>query len=278
MKLLHHSYGKARVRVLKVRRDGRQHSVKELDVSVMLHGDFDASYTAADNRLVVPTDTMKNTVQVLALKHLGAETEVFGGLLAEHFVKTYRQVKRADVRLSEQSWQRMILDGQPHPHSFCAGSAGRPFAHVTCDGSKTEVESGIGELLMMKSTESGFEGFVRDEYTTLAEARDRVFATKLKAFWPYRRQPESYNQTNGALVQAMLDVFARHYSPSVQVTLFQMGEAALKAAPEVEKITILMPNKHYLLANLAPFGVENKNELFIPTDEPHGLIEGTVGR
>jgi urate oxidase len=278
MKLLHHSYGKARVRLLKVGREGRQHWVKELDVSVMLRGDFDASYTAADNRLVVPTDTMKNTVQALALQHLGAETEVFGGILAGHFVKTYPQVARAEVRLSEQSWQPMMLDGQPHPHSFCAGGAGRPLAQVACERGQTEVQAGIEDLLVLKSAASGFEGFVRDAYTTLAETRDRVLATKLKAVWSYQRKPGSYNQTNGAIVQAMLDVFARHYSPSVQATLFQMGEAALKAAPEVEEITIQMPNRHYVLANLAPFGLENKNELFIPTDEPHGQIEGTVGR
>ena len=76
----------------------------------------------------------------------------------------------------------------------------------------------------------------------------------------------------------MLVVFAKKLSPSVQVTLFQMGEAALKAVPEISKIHIAMPNKHCLLINLKPFGLENKNELFVPTDEPHGQIEGTISR
>jgi urate oxidase len=278
MKLLRHSYGKARVRVLKVIRSGSQHSLKELTVSVMLNGDFEASYTQADNSLVIPTDTMKNTVQVLALKHLGMETEDFGVILAEHFVKTYPQATRAEVRLSERGWQRISLDGKLHDHSFVETGHARFLAQISCAGGETAVQSGIEDLLILKSAQSGFEGFVRDDYTTLAETRDRVFATKLKAVWSYRSKPARYSQTNARILEAMLGVFANTYSPSVQVTLFQMGEAALHAAAEVEKIHLAMPNRHYLPANLAPFGLENKNELFIPTDEPHGQIEGTVGR
>jgi urate oxidase len=154
----------------------------------------------------------------------------------------------------------------------------RPFAEVSSAGGRTHVQSGIEDLLILKTTESGFEGFAKDQYTTLAETRDRVFATQLKARWSYRRKPASYSQTNGRIMEAMLEVFADTYSPSVQATLFRMGEAALKAAPEVENIHLVMPNKHCLLANLAPFGLDNKNELFIPTDEPYGQIEGTVGR
>jgi len=278
MKLLHYSYGKARVRLLKVFRNGPQHSIKELKVTVLLQGDFEASFTRCDNRLVVPTDTMKNTVQALALQHLGAETEEFGAMVAEYFVKTHPQAARAEVRLSERAWQRISIDGQPHAHSFLAGGPARPFAQASCADGRTEVASGIEDLLILKTTQSGFEGFAKDRYTTLAETADRVFATQLKATWFYRRKPASYSQTNGQIVQAMLGVFAGAYSPSVQATLFQMGGAALQAAPEVERITLAMPNKHCLRADLAPLGLDNKNELFIPTDEPHGQIEGTVGR
>ena len=85
MKLIQHQYGKARVRVLKMTRKGTRHSIKELEVAVGLEGDFDASFTQADNRLVVATDTMKNTVNVLAREKLGAETEEFGMILGNIF-------------------------------------------------------------------------------------------------------------------------------------------------------------------------------------------------
>jgi urate oxidase len=278
MKLIHQNYGKARVRILKVFRAGKKHSVKELDVQVMLQGDFDAVYTKGDNRLVVATDSMKNTVNVLAKQNLGLETETFGELLGKHFLKTYRQVSGVEVRLTEHCWDRITVHGKPHAHSFTEKNAARPYAQIVATRKETMVESGIEDLLIMKTTASGFENFLRDEFTTLPETGDRIFATKLKAAWEYRRKPKNYSATNAKVLDAMLAVFAKNHSVSVQATLFQMGEAALKTAPEISKISLTMPNKHCLLINLSPFGLENRNELFVPTDEPHGQIEATIAR
>jgi urate oxidase len=278
MKLTQHNYGKARVRVLKVTRDGEQHTLKELEVAVKLQGDFDASFTKADNRLVVATDSMKNTVNVFAREKLGTEAEEFGLCLGAHFLNTYPQVARVEIGLTEHLWGRLSPHGKPHPHSFMEQGTARPTARITCTREGTVVESGVEDLFILKSTASGFENFVRDRFTTLPETADRIFATKLKAVWTYEKTPANYGRTNAAILQAMLAVFAENYSPSVQVTLFQMGEAALQAAPEISQIHIAMPNKHCLPINLAPFGVENQNELFVPTDEPHGQIEGTVAR
>lgn len=279
MKLIHHQYGKARVRVLKVARARATHSLKELDIAVRLQGDFNASYTKADNKLVVPTDTMKNTVNILAREKLGAEAEEFGAVLVEHFLKKYRQVETVQVRLVERCWERILVKGRPHAHSFMETSPAKPFAEVSGTRRQITVQSGIEDLLILKTTESGFEGYdVADKFTTLPETKDRIFATQLCATWTYTRAPKIYSKTNAQILDAMLDIFATKYSPSVQVTLYQMGEAALKAAPEISKITLTLPNKHCLLINLAPFGLENRNELFVPTDEPHGQIEGTVVR
>jgi urate oxidase len=278
MKLVYHRYGKAKVRLLKVFREGKKHSLKELDVQVLLQGDFDASFTKADNRLVVATDSMKNTVHVLARQKLGPETEPFGVTLGEHFLKIYKHVSRVEVTLTEHGWDRITIGGKPHAHSFVEKSAAKPFAKIVSTHKETVIESGIEDLLILKTTASGFENFLRDEFTTLAETGDRIFATKLKAVWTYQRKPKSYSTTNARILDAMLAVFAENYSPSVQATLFEMGEAALKAAPEIERIHLAMPNRHCLLVNLAPFGLDNRNELFVPTDEPHGQIEGAVAR
>ncbi len=278
MKLIHHNYGKAKVRVLKVMRAGKIHSVKELDVQVMLQGNFNASFTQADNRLVVATDSVKNTINVFAKKHLGTETESFGSLLAEHFLKTYKHVSRVEVTLTEHCWARVNVNGKPHAHSFSEKSAAKPLAKIVSTRKGSVVESGIEELFVLKSTASAFENFLTDEFRTLPDASDRIFATKLKATWRYSKPPKSYAVANVKILDAMLAVFAKNFSPSVQVTLFQMGEAALKAVKEISQIHIAMPNKHCLLMNLKPFGLENLNELFVPTDEPHGQIEGTIAR
>lgn len=278
MKLIQHNYGKAKVRVLKVMRTGKVHSIKELDVQLMLQGDFDASFTKADNRLVVATDSIKNTVNVLAKQKLGTETEAFGGALGEHFLKTYKHVSRVEVTLTEHCWARINVNGKPHAHSFSEKSAAKPFAKIIATRKGIQVESGIEELLVLKSTASGFENFWSDEFRTLPDTSDRILATKLKATWTYTNQPKNYAAANGKILDVMLEVFAKNFSPSVQVTLFQMGEAALKAVKEISQVHIAMPNKHCLLINLKPFGLENKNELFVPTDEPHGQIEGTIAR
>ena len=278
MKLIQHRYGKARVRLLKVLRAGARHTVKELDVQVMLQGDFDASFTRADNRLVVATDSVKNTVNVLARKHLGAETEPFGLLLAEHFLRTYPQLNRVEVDLAEHCWDRITVGGAPHPHAFAESGSVRPLARIVATRELTEVESGVEDLFILKTTGSAFKDFWRDGFTTLPETDDRLLATKLKATWTYQSKPRRYSAANGKILKAMLRVFARNFSPSVQVTLYEMGAAALAAVPEISRIHIALPNKHCLLLNLAPFGIENRNELFVPTDEPHGQIEGTVAR
>jgi len=277
-KLTAHRYGKARVRVLKILRDGPVHTLKDIDVAAHLKGDFESSYTSGDNTKVVATDTIKNTINILSRQHLGEEIERFAAILGEHFLTRYEQVDEAEIQISERGWERLVVDSQPHPHSFQAGSEGRMFTRVTCDRTAKTVRSGIRDLVILKSTGSGFENYPKDEFTTLPETADRILATSFSATWTFKDQPADYNRANEAILSAMLKVFASNYSPSAQTTLFQMGEAALAVCPEISELDLAMPNKHCLLINLVPFGLENKNEVFVPTDEPHGDITATVER
>ena len=140
------------------------------------------------------------------------------------------------------------------------------------------VESGIEDLLILKSTGSGFAGFPRDEFTTLPETQDRILATTMKAAWSWKPAAQDYARSNRAILAAMLKVFANNYSPSAQPTLFEMGTSALDVCSEISRIELAMPNKHYLPIDLSRFGCENKNEVFTPTDEPHGQIEAVLAR
>lgn len=279
MKLLRNHYGKGRVRVLKMLRNGATHTIQELNVKAMLEGDFAASYTNNDNSKVVATDTIKNTVNVIATQHLGEQIERFGMSLGEHFLRRYEQVASATAEILAKDWQRLQIDGKPHSHSFKSGSDAKMWTRVICTrGARPTIESGVRDLVILKSTGSGWEGYPRDEFTTLPETNDRILATSLDATWTWSSAPADYNAANESILGAMLAVFANNYSPSAQASVFQMGSAALQACSEILRIDIAMPNKHYLLANLQPFGMENHNELFVPIDEPHGQIEGTVVR
>jgi len=277
-KLTGFHYGKARVRVMKILRDGPTHTLKDLDVAAYLKGDFASSYTSGDNSKIVATDTIKNTINVFAKQHLGQEIERFGLILGEHFVTRYPQVAESEIRISERRWDRLTVDGQPHPHAFAAGGEGRMFTNVSCSAEAKTIRSGIRGLVILKSTGSGFEKYPKDEFTTLPETADRILGTSFSATWTFANQPEQYGRANEAILSAMLKEFANNYSPSAQTTLFQMGEAALAVCPEISKLDLAMPNKHCLLINLEPFGLENKNEVFVPIDEPHGDILATVER
>ena len=278
MKLLTNRYGKARVRVMKILREGATQTVKEIEVAALLTGDFAAAYTLADNSKVVATDTIKNTVNVLAKEHLGQEIERFGLSLGKHFLKHYPQVESASAEISAKKWERLKIAGDPHPHSFQAGSEAKTWTRVVCTREAQKVQSGVRDLVILKSTGSGWAGFPRDEYTTLPETNDRILATSFEATWTWSAAPADYNVANEAIIAAMLAVFAQNYSASAQASVFQMGEAALKACPEISRVDLAMPNKHYLLINLKPFGLENHNDIFVPTEEPHGQIEASVVR
>ena len=277
-KLIGQRYGKAQVRVLKILRDGPMHTIREIEVSALLAGDFETSYTAGDNSKVVPTDTIKNTVNVFAKQHMADDLERFAVILGEHFVRRYEQVAQATIEVTERGWDRLEIEGKPHPHASQAASGARRFARAICTAKTSEVAAGIRDLMILKLTGSGFEKYPKCEYTTLPETADRILATSFRATWHFTSAPASYGKANDAIMSAMLKVFAENYSPSAQTTLFQMGEAALQICPEIARLELAMPNKHCLLLNLAPFGLENKDEVFVPTDEPFGLIEASVAR
>ena len=259
-------------------RDGATHTVKELTVAIMLRGDFDSAHTSDDNSKIVLTDTMKNTVYVLAQDHLQAETERFTAALARHFIAKYPQVSHAAVETREQSWHRLTVHGAEHPHAFGGTHGGHPVTRATATADTLEIESGIADMLILKSAGSSFKGYPRCDLTTLPETDDRILATSLDARWTWSREPADYLAANRAVMAGLTVPFALHHSPSVQRTLFEMAQGALDRCPEVAGIHLAMPNKHYLPANLTPFGRANRNEIFIPTDEPHGQIEATVSR
>jgi urate oxidase len=277
-KLSDQRYGKEKVRVLKILRDGPVHTLREIEVSALLAGDFETSYTAGDNSKVVLTDTIRNTINALTRERLGLEVERFALELGRHFVKSYQQVSRATIEILERRWKRMEVSGQPHPHAFEAGSEARKFTRTICTADGCEVAGGIRDLVILKSTGSGFENYPKCKYTTLPETPDRILATSFSGTWFFATAPGSYGQANDAILAAMIKVFAENFSPSAQTTVFQMAEAALAVCPEISRIDLSMPNKHFIPINLTPFGLENANEVFLPTEEPFGLIEASVTR
>lgn len=276
--LARNSYGKSAVRVAKVIRRPDRHELKDLAVSIQLEGDFVKTFTDGDNSMVLPTDTMKNTVYALAAQHPVEPIEAFGGVLGRHFLAHCPAASQARVEIVERTWSRLVVHEKPHPHAFARDTTEERTAAVTTTREYSFVEAGLDQLLVVKTARSAFSGYLTDEYTTLKETNDRLLATVLKATWLYVDSDLAFDGCWRGIRQMLLDVFAEHESQSVQHTLYAMGQNALEMFEEILEIRLSMPNKHHLPVDLTPLGLENRNEIFVPTDEPYGLIEATVKR
>ena len=264
-------YGKSRVRLLKLARRPDRHAIKEITFQILFRGDFASCYEAGDNSKILPTDTIKNTVYALARKHDIAAIEDFAQRLIEHFLENNPQVSEVTVDMTEHLWTRV------EDTAFTRQAEERT-AVVAATRDATKVEAGLDGLMILKSSDSSFEGYIKDGYTTLKETKDRIFATAVCASWLYEPRQLDYNALWDAIRGTIISTFSLHHSLSVQHTLYAIGEEVLKRFADLREIRLTLPNKHALLANLEPFGLDNPNEVFIPTDEPSGYIEGTLVR
>ena len=272
------AYGKSRVRLVQLTRRTDRHELCDLTIAIRFQGDYDESYTVGDNSAVLPTDTMKNTVYALAAAGRIRDAESFGLGLARHFLDRNPRLERVRIDLTEHAWGRLPIGGREHGHAFLRQGPETRTAAVEADRRDATIDAGLADLVILKSAHSAFAGFPRDQYTTLPETGDRIFATSLTATWRYRDGDVSFDTAWHAVRRTLLESFAEHRSASVQHTLHAMGQAVIDSVDDVTSIHIVMPNKHHLPVDLTRFGLENRYEIFVPTDEPYGLIEGTVTR
>lgn len=286
-------YGKDNVRVYKVHKDEKtgQQSVTEMTVCCLLEGEIETSYTQADNSVVVATDSIKNTIYIKAKEHPVNPPELYASILGQHFLDKYAHISAAHINVIVHRWTRMVIDGQPHPHSFLRdGQETRNVeATVTRDG--ISIKSGIVGLQVLKSTGSAFHGFVRDEFTTLKETWDRILSTDVDAGWTWKKFAnltavqegvERFDAAWEAARNITLKTFAEDESASVQNTMYKMCEQILHAVPEAEKTNYSLPNKHYFEVDLSWHkGLQNTGkdaEVFAPQSGPNGLIKCEVSR
>jgi urate oxidase len=265
-------YGKAETRLVRVDRDGERHTLTDLNVSVTLRGDLESTHLTGDNGPVLPTDTMKNTVYAFAREHGVGAVEEFGERLARHFVDAQPTIHAARVAIEEYRWDRL------GPHSFARDGGETRLTTVAYDGEHSWTVGGLTDLVLLNSTDSEFHGYVKDRYTTLPETRDRILATAVAARWRFGSPPADWAKAYSDIRTALVDAFVGTYSLSLQQTLYRMGAQVLEVRPEVAEVRLSLPNKHHLLVDLSPFGLDNPNEVFVAADRPYGLIEGTVRR
>ncbi|KAL4935841.1 uricase [Aspergillus oleicola] len=287
-------YGKDNVRVYKVHKDEKTgvQTVVEMTVCCLLEGDIETSYTKADNSVIVATDSIKNTIFILAKQNPVSPPELFGSIIGTHFINTYKHIHAAHTTIITHRWTRLNVDGKPHPHSFIRDSEEtRNVAVSVYEGKGIDIKSSINKLTVLKSTGSQFHSFVRDEYTTLPEVWDRILSTDVEATWAWKKfaglddvraKVSKFDETWTAAREITLKTFAEENSASVQATMYNMGEAILAKQPLLETVEYVLPNKHYFEVDLSWHkGIKNTGkdaEVFVPQTNPNGLIKCTVGR
>ncbi|KAJ7193074.1 hypothetical protein GGX14DRAFT_479075 [Mycena pura] len=313
--LSHARYGKDKVRVLRVVREGKWHHVVEYNVQAMLEGDIETSYTEADNSVVVATDSIKNITYYLAkISPHVLVPERFALHLGTHLVSKYAHIHKAFVTVEQLRWSRIPVPGaqgpQEHPHAFIRDGDEKRIvrAEVDASGGKDKiiarVSAGLSDLLVLKTTESAFTNFVRDKYTTLKEVDDRILSTSIDLTYTF--SPVEIPQPTDADVEQFtipteiapgsvwdtavptnarkvtLETFASDNSDSVQATLFRMARLVLAQNAHVQTVAYALPNKHYIPVDMGYLGVENlvpaQAEVFMPIAAPSGLITATVSR
>jgi urate oxidase len=272
-------YGKSRVRVMKVEREGSRHEVCEWNVDVWLKGDFAGCFEDGDNSRILPTDTIKNTVYLLARTSKAASAEGFATALVTYLMENNPQVTEAGATIGVTPWAHIQAGGETHETAFVQQDAAISTGTVTyVRGAKVAVSAGFANLAILKTAKSGFAGYIRDKLTTLKETNDRLLGTLASGEWKYVEEAVDYTTARAAIMDALLQAFALHDSLSVQQTLYAMGMAALEAEPNISEIRLSMPNKHCNLVDLSALGADNPNHIFVPTDEPYGSIEACVRR
>ncbi|KAG9104998.1 hypothetical protein FRC06_002919 [Ceratobasidium sp. 370] len=329
-------YGKDKVRVFRIVRDGDKHTVVEYIVRALLEGNIATSYTQADNSVVVATDSKHLLRQVhisthvlLAIEILDlaviAKTspyvlspELYALHLGTHFVTKYPHIHKAFIDVEQLKWSRIEVEGTPHKHSFVRDGEEKIVVKAEVDATagkdkvSATVEAGIKDLLVLKSSGSAFENFIRDEYTTLvgksmhltsfppltpqAEVDDRIFSTAIDLNYSVKLPPgpvtidglaavgekAKFGELQENVRKITLETFATDESASVQATMYKMSQKFIAENGTASAISYRLPNKHYIPVPLDFIGLANTKprdaEVFCPVDAPSGYITATVSR
>jgi urate oxidase len=280
--LTDHQYGKAENRMVRFYKDTPRHEIHDLNVTTALRGDFADAYLTGDQRKVLPTDTQKNTAFAYTKEKGIPSIEEYGLHLARHFVHDIEPVTGARVEIEQYLWERAVVDGIEHDHTWLRKGQETRTCAITVDATGEYFVSGFKELVILKSTGSEFAGFLTDPYTTLGETHDRVMATALEVRWRYAGVSTpvegGFNAIYDSAKAIMVREFAILQSLALQQTLWHMGTAVLDAHPDIVEIKLKAPNKHHFDYDLERFGVDQKGEVFHADDRPYGLIEATIAR
>jgi len=288
------SYGKQSVPVMKVNKDEKTgvHTVLDMTVQIVLRGDVNKSWLSGDNSQIVPTETQKNTCYANAVLNEFDCGEDYATFLGKDLLTRHTHLASATIDVDEARWDRVTDHNGNHNHAFTS-----PHSPVvtTChvivkrdararDGFSVTVSSGIKALRLLKTTQSGFDGFIVDKYTNLqptSPSSTRMFSTEMTAQWTYSKKPSGgYKAAKIDVSKILVAKFAGPapgglFSKSLQETVYNMGTAALDKYSSIDNVHLITPNIHFYRWDAEQFGMTNPNVVFQST-KPDSTASGRI--
>ncbi len=240
-------YGKGDVIVYRLRRDGKtaagQSPVFGANIKMLVYGDaFWQTYTTGDNAGLIATDSMKNFIQREALNYTGPDLEDCCRFLGVKFLETYPQVEGVQVSSIEIPYSSLTDDQV----SFAPSGPERAIARIELNRTGTvEVASGIRGFKLLRLGGSAFQGFVRDQYTTLPDVANRPLHMWLDLEWLYSVPSAGFSSgtITGAVRRLVHEVFCAFESGSIQQVIYQIGAKLLAEIPAVAEIHLEANNR-----------------------------------
>lgn len=273
-----HSYGASQIRVLRVARRGDRHDLRDLAISVSVEGELADAFTKGDNELLLPADTLRNTVNAIARDTSLAEIEQLGLALARHFMEHQPQFTRVRIDLSEHPWVRLPVAGRAQGQAFAASNSERRTATITSNGTQTSVVAGLRDFAIMKTSGATFEGYLADQFTTLEAETDRVLAVSAAARWTYLHDEVAFAVYYQGVRNLLIEAFVQQPSRSAEHTAHAMANLVLSSYAEVGDVTVSLRQRLLPMVELEPFGLDNPHVLFRPEDAPELTAEVTLSR
>jgi urate oxidase len=227
-------YGKGDVIAYRLRREGADRGVFGANVKMLVYGDaFWPTYTTGDNSSLIATDSMKNFIQRETLNFAGDDLESYCEFLAKKFLGLYPQV--AGVQLTASEIPYASLPGTTV--AYAPGGPDRAYARLELTReSVVEARSGIEGFRLLRLNGSAFFGFVRDEYTTLPDIRNRPLHMWLDLDWS--------GAAKAADVRKIVhDVFTGFESGSIQQIIYRIGQQMLAQLPSIAEIHLEANNR-----------------------------------
>jgi urate oxidase len=278
MTTLSHSYGASQIRLLRVTRRGDRHDLRDLVIAVNVEGDVEEAFTKGDNELLLPADTLRNTVNAIARDESLREIEELGLALAAHFMEHQPQFGRVRIDLSQQPWTRLAVGGRAQGQAFTAANSERRTASITSNGTQVSVAAGLTDFAIMKTAGAAFEGYLADQFTTVEAEKERVLAVSAEARWTYLHDEVAFGVYYEGIRDLLIEAFVQQLSRSAEHTAHAMASMVLSSYADVGDVTVRLRQRSLPLVELAPFGLDNPHVLFRPEDAPELTAEVTLSR